>query len=346
MTNAGPQPAERLEYATARVLLEETRALHEAIRRETAERLERARADATSDELAAPGGWRAGDLTYALDDAVDPLLDDFVARVLDRHPITLVAEGPGTLGAGERAAGQPVRVLVDPIDGTRSLMHDLRSAWVVTGVAPDRGDATRLSDVQLAVQTELVPTGSAVYHVIVGERGRASRLERRDFRSGRLLEERTLRVPPAPRLDNGYFCFTRYLPDERPLVARLEQSFLRRAIAEHGLSTRLIYDDQYLCSAGQLWLAATGRYRMAVDLRRWLRRVHGGDSFTAKPYDVGALLAFREAGLIVLDADMRPLDAPLDTETPLDLVVFPDERVRAAFQPLVEAAMEELAGGR
>ena len=47
------------------------------------------------------------------------------------------------------------RVIVDPIDGTRGLMYQKRSAWVLTGVAPNRGAATNLDDIQLAVQTEI-----------------------------------------------------------------------------------------------------------------------------------------------------------------------------------------------
>ena len=31
------------------------------------------------------------------------------------------------------------RVIVDPIDGTRGLMYQKRSAWILTGVAPNRG---------------------------------------------------------------------------------------------------------------------------------------------------------------------------------------------------------------
>ena len=47
------------------------------------------------------------------------------------------------------------RVIVDPIDGTRGLMYQKRSAWILTGVAPNRGPATSLEDVVLAVQTEM-----------------------------------------------------------------------------------------------------------------------------------------------------------------------------------------------
>ena len=45
--------------------------------------------------------------------------------------------------------------IVDPIDGTRGLMYDKRSAWVLAGVAPNRGSESNLSDIEVAVMTEL-----------------------------------------------------------------------------------------------------------------------------------------------------------------------------------------------
>jgi hypothetical protein len=192
----------------------------------------------------------------------------------------------------------------------------------------------------VAVQTELPTTWAGVYHVLTAIRGRGAVIARHDVRSGRELDRRPLSAGTDVRLDNGYLCFTRYLPVERPLVAALEERFLRRAIKEHGLQARLIYDDQYLCNAGQLYLVATGRYRMLADLRGWLARRHRLDNFTSKPYDVSALLVYREAGIPVLDASFRPLDAPFDTCTPLDLVAFPNEAVRARLQPILQAAME------
>jgi hypothetical protein len=44
---------------------------------------------------------------------------------------------------------------VDPIDGTRGLMYQKRSGWILTGIAPYRGGAETLGDICLAVQTEL-----------------------------------------------------------------------------------------------------------------------------------------------------------------------------------------------
>src|SRR2546429_5760840 len=74
-------------------------------------------------------------------------------------PIVLIAEGLPTgklvLPLGTPEENATWRIIVDPIDGTRGLMYQKRSAWVLTGVAPNRGAETNLSDVELAIQTEI-----------------------------------------------------------------------------------------------------------------------------------------------------------------------------------------------
>jgi len=324
-------------------LLAATRRLHEAIRERTSALLERARVANQPDLASAPGPWGFGDLSYPLDDEAEDALAEFGREVGARHPLTLIAEGPGEkrygAAAGDAGRGAPLRVLVDPVDGTRSLMHDMRSAWALTGIAPDRGPATRLSDCVLAVQTELPTTSAGFYHVLWAERGRGALIARHEVATGRELERRALVATAGTRIDNGYLCFERFLPVERPLVADLESRFLSRAIEAFGLSPRLLYDDQYLCSAGQLFLVATGRYRMLADLRGWLARTRGIDNFTTKPYDLSTLLIWREAGIPVLDDELEPLDAPLDTETRLSVIAFANEELRHKLAPLLRLVM-------
>lgn len=332
-------------------LLAATRRMHESIRERTGALLERARRSNQPDLASAPGPWGFGDLSYPLDEEAEDALEDFGKEVGARHPLTLIAEGPGlkrygsthdgtgTRDAGALGAGQPLRVLVDPVDGTRSLMHDMRSAWALTGIAPDKGELTRLSDCVLAVQTELPTTSAGFYHVLWAEAGQGAMIARHEVASGRELERRPLVATSGTRIDNGYLCFERFLPVERPLVADLEARFLSRAIEAFDLSPRLLYDDQYLCSAGQLFLVATGRYRMLADLRGWLARTRGIDNFTTKPYDLSTLLIWREAGIPVLDDELAPLDAPMDTETKLSVIAFANEELRHKLAPLLRAVM-------
>lgn len=324
-------------------LLGAVRRLHETIRGGVSHCLEEARRTGDPELANRPGAWGAGDVSYALDVPAEAAIAAFGEEVAQSHPITLVCEGPGVVRHRGAGGGPALRAIIDPVDGTRSLMHDMRSAWALTGVARDRGDATRLSDIELAVQTELPTSTAAVYHVLTAVAGQGARIARREVISGEVIEEGPLLTPQQLPLDNGYLAFTRYLAQERPIVAELEQRFLDSALPAHGLDPRLIYDDQYLCSAGQLFLVTTGRYRMLADLRGWLRETRGVQNFTAKPYDLAALLIYREAGAIVLDAAGEPLDAPLDTETPLSVLAWPNETLRAAYQPHLRLAMDALA---
>ena len=99
--------------------------------------------------------------------------------VAHREPICLMAEGlPNNalvLPRGARESDCRWRILVDPIDGTRGLMYQKRSAWILTGVAPNRGPETRLRDIVLAVQTEIPLVKQHLADQLWAFRGAASR---------------------------------------------------------------------------------------------------------------------------------------------------------------------------
>src|SRR5579885_692733 len=137
-------------------LLAPIRRLHELIRREVVEACERSAVE----DLSAVEREEEGDTIYAVDRVSEDLLVDFFEREVASHaPVVLVAEG---LRGGKvvlpRGASEDEcawRVIVDPIDGTRGLMYQKRSGWVLTGAARNRGPETCLADIELAVQTEL-----------------------------------------------------------------------------------------------------------------------------------------------------------------------------------------------
>ena len=47
-----------------------------------------------------------------------------------------------------------------------------------------------------------------------------------------------------------------------------------------------------------------------------------------------------QTSFAVHDADGRPLDAPMDTETALDVVAYGSEQARRAFEPHLRAALK------
>src|SRR5437016_1037650 len=106
----------------------------------------------------------AADTIYAIDTAVEPVMEAFFEEWGRATPLVLVAEGLEGDGAtegvkvyprGAREQDAAIRVIVDPIDGTRGLMYDKRSAWALAGAAPDGGPATAAADVEVAGVPEM-----------------------------------------------------------------------------------------------------------------------------------------------------------------------------------------------
>src|SRR5262245_9589030 len=131
-------------------LLPAIKRLHETIRQTVVDSCERMSLESVS----AIAREEEGDTIYAIDHLTEDLLIDFFTReIASVTPIVLIAEGlpNGSLvlpqGAKEESAVW--RIIVDPIDGTRGLMYQKRSAWVLTGVAPNRGVDTNLDDIEL-----------------------------------------------------------------------------------------------------------------------------------------------------------------------------------------------------
>jgi len=134
----------------------------------------------------------AADTIYQIDTLVEPVLEDFCREWARTTPLVLIAEGiEPAEGAGgpegvkvfpEGAAEEDaeIRVIVDPIDGTRGLMYDKRAAWALAGVAPNKGGATRLRDVEVAVMTELPTAKMGRADVLWATKGRGAHGERID----------------------------------------------------------------------------------------------------------------------------------------------------------------------
>src|SRR5260370_11966221 len=139
-----------------RELLTPIRNLHERIRGAVVEACERA----ALDEMSRVVKEEEGDKIFAADRVSEDLLLEFFEEVVaTTTTLVLIAEGleggQVMLPRGLPESEAVWRIIVDPIDGTRGLMYQKRSAWILTGVAPNRGPETNLQDIELAVQTEI-----------------------------------------------------------------------------------------------------------------------------------------------------------------------------------------------
>src|SRR5205085_1237662 len=164
-----------------------------------------------------------GDTIYAVDRVSEELLIDFIEReIATLAPVVLIAEG---LHGGKivlpRAANETEaawRIIVDPIDGTRGLMYQKRSAWILTGVAVNRGERTSLADIELAVQTEIPLVKQHLSDTLWAVRGQGAQGERFNRLSG---ERYKLALQPsrARSIAHGFAMVARFFPGAREELA-------------------------------------------------------------------------------------------------------------------------------
>ncbi|HJO27190.1 MAG TPA: inositol monophosphatase family protein [Planctomycetota bacterium] len=302
-------------------------------------------------ELSRILGQGAGDISFGIDAPAERAADAWLERHARRGPVSLLTEESGWRHRGPGADGRPVdlagfdhggpRICLDPVDGTRNLMVGLRSAFTVVALAPPGAGQPHLDDAGLGLVSEL-PTGSDRNCArLVGLRGRGCSLERLDFSGKPHSPATTLRVDERDDTDNGYFCFFRFSPSQRPAIAALEAAFFARLAKYEGARRDSWYDDQYCSNGAQLFLTAMGTYRMVADLRACLAQRCGDQVVTAKPYDLaGAVICAQAAGCVVTAPDNTPLAFPLDATTPVSFVAWANPASAARLAPHLLACLD------
>ena len=280
---------------------------------------------------------------------VDRISEAAVEAWLERHwprawPIEIVMEGReagATFPRGRRPDQTLFKLILDPIDGTRNLMYDKRSAWALAAVAPQRGERNGLGDLAVAVMTEL-PVGKqslADRFSAVRGRGRAGlRAERIDLATGR---RKRLAVAPSTASDcrGGFASVVRFFPEAKGLLGAFEEELWRRLYS----ATPPIFEDQYLSTGGQIYELLVGHDRMIADLRPLAYRKLGLDrSLVCHPYDICTALILEEAGGVVEGPDGRPLSAPLDAVSPVAWVGYANRKLARHIGPVMRKLIKEM----
>ncbi|MBI1852099.1 MAG: inositol monophosphatase [Planctomycetes bacterium] len=309
------------------LLVAPIRRIHERIRDAVVAGCERSATHALS-RVARDG---AGDTIYAVDRVAERALVAHFRR--EEIPAVLVAEGlPGVKVSSRKPRW---RVIVDPIDGTRGLMYQKRSAWILTAVAPDRGAKTTLEDVELAVQTEIPLVKQHLSDSAWAIRGRGAHAERWN----RLTRKRgplRLRPSSARTIAHGFAMIARFFPGARETLAAIDDEIVRRALGPVKRGKAACFEDQYVSTGGQLWELMSGHDRFVADLRPLV-----GIGICCHPYDVCTELIAREVGVIVTEVAGGPLCAPLDVEHDVAWAGYANAHVRAQVEPLLVAALRK-----
>ena len=279
------------------------------------------------------------DTIYGIDKVSEATVLAWLAKNWPRRwPVELVMEGLEhgaiTFPRGTPVARTKWKCILDPIDGTRGLMYDKRSAWSLAALASQRGAKTNLSDITVAVMTELPVSKQGLADQLSTVRGHGVQAERIDLRTGRRSKFK-LRPSKARDVAHGFASFVKFFPPGKAWLAEREEKLWR--VLGAGVE---IFDDQYLSSGGQIYELLMGRDRFVADLRPLaFAKLRVRSSLTCHPYDICTALIAQELGCVITAPDGKPLRVALDTTSPVAWVGYANRTLARRIAPKLRALL-------
>ncbi|PTY08641.1 inositol monophosphatase [Opitutaceae bacterium EW11] len=284
---------------------------------------------------------------------IDKVTEDVILAWFDGHwpktwPVELVMEGlegkVTTFPRGTPVAKTRWKCILDPIDGTREIMYDKRSAWSLAALAPQRGARTNLTDLVVAAMTEL-PTSkqwrSDQISAVRGAGPRGVRAEWVDVRAGG-RGPLTLRPSRAKDFKHGFSALVRFFPHGKGLLSQLEEDLWAEIHADVPPGSPLVFDDQYISTGGQLYEILAGHDRFLADLRPEAHaRLGLSSNLACHPYDICTALIATELGAVVEAPLGGPVKAPLDTVSPVSWVAFANPALAKKMRPVLRRLIRE-----
>lgn len=324
---AGPGEADPTRRQLAEALVALGRRVRDAVRGQLAEAHDQSGSTARRDgraaqreRLAAVVRAEGGDHIFGVDQLADRMIVDGLGALGARWPGQWVMEGfDAPLPVGDSAG--PWRFLCDPLDGTRPLLADKRSAWLLVGAGRH---AATLEQLELSVVVE-VPTRRAAW-AMTAWADRDGHLEAvdEDLRTG---ERRPLQLRPrsSAELAHTFVTVVRFAPGRGEAIGRWADAHLA------GLIT---FDDLVPCTGGQLMGLASGADAAVFDPRPIL----APGTMAAHPYDLAGLWVARAAGAVIEALPAGPLDVPLSVDHPVAWAGYANaavaERLRVHRMPV------------
>lgn len=289
-----------------------------------------------------------GDTIFAVDRISEEVLVDLFERTIaPRSPIVLIAEGLAggkvTLPRGTPEAAARWRIIADPIDGTRCLMYQKRSGWILTGVAENRGALTTLADIKLAVQTEIPLVKQHLCDVLWAFPGAGAQGERFNRMTG---ERRPLYARPstAKHLEHRFCSVSRFFSGGRDILAAIDDDICFGALESGRAGKAHCFEDQYLSTGGQLYELMMGHDCFQADLRPLLRPILEDRGWSTglccHPYDLCTQLIAREAGVLIFDESGKHLAAHLNLTDDVTWIGYANGHIRNLVEPLLRSSMQ------
>ena len=295
--------------------------------------------------LSAVAAEAGGDTIYAVDQFGEAaIIEWFETHWPAKWPVEVVLEGIENdlcFPIGTRAADTHWKCLLDPIDGTRGIMYDKRSAWALAGIAQQNGPDTRLSQIVAAAMTEIPTTKQWRADQLSAATDGQMIAEGFDVRAGTSVPL-VLAPSGATTFAHGFSSLAKFFPEGRTLTAQIEERLWDELIGLNSSPSPTIFDDQYISTGGQFYEMISGHDRMLGDLRPLVfSALDMESSLVCHPYDACAALLLQKAGILY----EHPLggfpDAPLDTSSAVAWVAYANEHLAALARPVLQKILRQ-----
>jgi hypothetical protein len=151
------------------------------------------------------------------------------------------------------------------------------------------------------------------------------------------------RPSTAKNFEHGFASLVRFFPEGKALLASVEEALWR----ELGLLGRnggqLVFDDQYICTGGQLFELIAGHDRMLGDLRplAYAKAGYSAATLCCHPYDICTALIASEAGCVIESPDGSALRVPLDTTTAVAWMGYANATLARTVRPVLKRIIAE-----
>jgi len=285
------------------------------------------------------------DTIYTLDRHVEDILVDHIAEsAAELGGIVLLAEGVGDVHKGivlpmsTKAEDAAIKIIIDPIDGTRGIMYNKRPAFFLAGAAPNKGNENTLADIEVSVMCEL-PTSKAHFaDTLWAIKEQGSHGFSLDIYSG---ERKPIHIQPsrAKTIMGGFGQIARSFPPGRATLAAIEDEMIDELVPTAPAGKTLVFEDQYISSGGQMYEMLMGHDRYVADLRDLLNlklaREGRPKGHICHPYDVCVFLIGTEAGLIITDSKGKPFNCPMDLISDIGWIAYANEAIQQEVEPIL-----------
>ena len=284
---------------------------------------------------------------------VDKISEEAILHWFDAHwpkawPVELVMEGlegdAVTFPRGTPIGETLFKCIIDPVDGTRNIMYDKRSAWVLAALAPQRGSRNRLSDIVVSAMTELPTSKQWRSDQVSAVRGQGIVSRAYDVRDG-TWSPIELRPSKAKNFHHGFASFVKFFPEGKALTAKIEEALWDGLYGLGATANPTVFDDQYTTTGGQIYELLCGHDRMIGDLRPLiLEKLGFTSSLVCHPYDICTALLLSEAGGVIEDPLGGPVKAPLDTVSSVSWIGYANPTLARIVRPRLKKLLKTHAG--